>query len=269
MKKRRYIMLFGDTGTAVNELSDDAAGRLLKAILRYADNQDTVELPGEEKFVYRMLLAQFARDDEAYQRKSEYNRRFRESQKEPADDAEVQKSTQKYEEVQKSTDKYTEVQKSIQYKEEDKEKDKDHDKEKEKDKDEDNDKESVSSRAGALKPTFTPPTPDEVAAYCKEANLAIDPVRFCDYNASRGWVTGGQPMVDWKPVARMWASKEWKPSASGAPPGAAVQYTRKLMHEHDYEQREYVNSFDALDRMMVDYEREKQEESVGDSPPTP
>lgn len=258
MKKRRYIMLFGDTGTAVNELSDDAAGRLLKAILRYADNQDTVELPGEEKFVYRMLLAQFARDNDAYERRAQKNKKYYETH--------LDESGEDLRPVKTDSDQLR-----PQYKEEekDKEKDKDHDKEKEKDKDEDNDKESVSSRAGALKPTFTPPTPDEVAAYCKEANLAIDPVRFCDYNASRGWVTGGQPMVDWKPVARMWASKEWKPSASGAPPGAAVQYTRKLMHEHDYEQREYVNSFDALDRMMVDYEREKQEESVGDSPPTP
>ena len=107
---RKYVMLFGDTHSAVSELNDQAAGRLFKTILRYADCHEEIDLPGEERYVYRMLLAQFARDEEAYRRKSDTNRRYRESQKDG-----------------KRSEKIEEDQKRLQYKDKDKEEDKDKD----------------------------------------------------------------------------------------------------------------------------------------------
>lgn len=63
---------------------------------------------------------------------------------------------------------------------------------------------------------FTPPTPEQVAGYAAEKGLAIDPHRFCDFYASKGWKVGSSPMRDWKAAARNWArrnSEEVKPDA--------------------------------------------------------
>lgn len=62
---RKYVMLYGDASGIVEELSDQQAGRLLKAVLVYARTGEIVSLPGSERLVYKMLIAQFERDREA------------------------------------------------------------------------------------------------------------------------------------------------------------------------------------------------------------
>lgn len=52
--------------------------------------------------------------------------------------------------------------------------------------------------------TFTPPTTDEVEAYCKEWGHSIDAGAFCDFYSSKGWKVGAQPMKDWKAAVRNW-----------------------------------------------------------------
>lgn len=61
-----YVKLFGDTSATVDMLSDAEAGRLFKAVLHYAAGR-TDELPGQEKLVFAMLVAQFERDAVSYQ----------------------------------------------------------------------------------------------------------------------------------------------------------------------------------------------------------
>jgi hypothetical protein len=51
---------------------------------------------------------------------------------------------------------------------------------------------------------FTPPTLEEVAAYCKERNNNIDPQHFIDYYTSNGWQVGKNKMKDWKAAVRTW-----------------------------------------------------------------
>ena len=55
---------------------------------------------------------------------------------------------------------------------------------------------------------FTPPTVDEVKAYCAEKGYAVDPSRFVDYYTSNGWKVGKNPMKDWKAAVRTWNGKE-------------------------------------------------------------
>lgn len=54
------------------------------------------------------------------------------------------------------------------------------------------------------KPRFTPPTLEEVQAYCTERNNHIDAQRFIDYYTSNGWKVGKNPMKDWKAAVRNW-----------------------------------------------------------------
>lgn len=52
---------------------------------------------------------------------------------------------------------------------------------------------------------FTPPTRDEVAAYCAERNNGIDANAFVDHYNANGWLVGGRSkMKDWKAAVRNW-----------------------------------------------------------------
>lgn len=62
---------------------------------------------------------------------------------------------------------------------------------------------------------FTPPTLEEVSAYCRELNSKIDPQQFIDYYTANGWVQGkGKPIKDWKAAVRTWNRRENKPQGN-------------------------------------------------------
>lgn len=71
---------------------------------------------------------------------------------------------------------------------------------------------STDNIIGADKPPsrhrFTPPTVDEVEAYCTEKGYNVDPDRFVDFYTSIGWKVGKNPMKDWKAMVRNWSRKE-------------------------------------------------------------
>lgn len=52
---------------------------------------------------------------------------------------------------------------------------------------------------------FTPPTVDEVRAYCEERKNGIDAEQFIDYYVARGWqLAKGVKIKDWKACLRNW-----------------------------------------------------------------
>ena len=51
---------------------------------------------------------------------------------------------------------------------------------------------------------FTPPTVDEVAAYCRERGNTVDAQRFVDFYTASGWMRGKTPIRDWKACVRTW-----------------------------------------------------------------
>ena len=55
---------------------------------------------------------------------------------------------------------------------------------------------------------FTPPTVDEVKAYCQERQNGIDAEAFVDFYVSKGWKVGSQPMRDWKAAVRTWERRD-------------------------------------------------------------
>ena len=61
---------------------------------------------------------------------------------------------------------------------------------------------------------FVPPTLEEVRAYVAERHSPVDPQRFIDFYASKGWMVGINKMKDWKAACRN-AEKwdEWECSA--------------------------------------------------------
>lgn len=55
---------------------------------------------------------------------------------------------------------------------------------------------------------FTPPTVDEVRAYCQERDNNIDPENFVDFYASKSWMIGKNKMKDWKAAVRTWERRD-------------------------------------------------------------
>lgn len=57
-------------------------------------------------------------------------------------------------------------------------------------------------------PRFTPPTADEVKAYCQEKGYKVNPEQFVDFYESKGWMVGKNKMKDWKAAVRTWAKRD-------------------------------------------------------------
>lgn len=51
---------------------------------------------------------------------------------------------------------------------------------------------------------FTPPSLEDVQAYCRERGNHVDAQRFIDFYASKGWMVGKNRMKDWKACVRTW-----------------------------------------------------------------
>lgn len=51
---------------------------------------------------------------------------------------------------------------------------------------------------------FSPPTVEEVRAYCQERNNGIDAEAFVSFYDSKGWMIGKNKMKDWKAAVRTW-----------------------------------------------------------------
>lgn len=75
--------------------------------------------------------------------------------------------------------------------------------------------------SGAGKPPrtrFSPPSVDEVRAYCAERGNTVDAERFCDYYTANGWVQGkGKPIKDWRATVRTWERRNESKAENRAP----------------------------------------------------
>ena len=88
---------------------------------------------------------------------------------------------------------------------------------------------------------FSPPSVEEVAAYCKERGNKINAQTFVDFYSAKGWKVGQNPMKDWRACVRTWEQRD-----SAQP----VQKPR-LLRAQDYEQREWHES-EMAEKLGVD-----------------
>ena len=76
---------------------------------------------------------------------------------------------------------------------------------------------------GGRSPRFSPPSVDEVRAYCRERGNRVDPERFVDFYASKGWKVGKNPMADWKACVRTWERRD-RDNGNGGGNGTPFEY---------------------------------------------
>lgn len=64
--------------------------------------------------------------------------------------------------------------------------------------------ENSVDRAKKPHKTFSPPSLEEVQAYCLERKNHVNAERFIDYYTANGWKVGKNAMKDWKAAVRTW-----------------------------------------------------------------
>ena len=64
------------------------------------------------------------------------------------------------------------------------------------------------NNTGSKRPRFSTPTIDDVRSYCQERGNTVDPDRFVDFYAAKGWKIGKDTMKDWKAAVRTWERRE-------------------------------------------------------------
>lgn len=79
---------------------------------------------------------------------------------------------------------------------------------------------------------FSPPTADEVKAYCQERGNHVDHQRFVDFYTAKGWRVGNNQMKDWKAAVRTWEQRD-----NITPLNTGQTYTQRQYSEADLEAR--------------------------------
>lgn len=78
---------------------------------------------------------------------------------------------------------------------------------------------------------FTPPTLEEVKAYCEERKSPVDPVRFFEYFQTGGWKDSkGNPVRNWKQKLIT-----WEKHSESQPQKKQNQFLQFEQHEYDFE----------------------------------
>lgn len=151
--------------------SDPEVGRLFKALLKYGETGERTDLPGKESVAFEFMAADLDRANEAYQAKckqlSENGKKGGRPKANGFPENQTEPTESKQKPIKESKEKESKV------------------------------KQDNNRR-------FTPPTPEEVDAYCQERNNGISGQHFCDYYTVRGWKVGKDTMKDWKAAVRTW-----------------------------------------------------------------
>lgn len=167
-----YFCCYHSYRKKCEKLTDQELGRLFRALLMYSETGERQELAGRESIAFDFIADDIDRAKEAYEEKCRKNR----------------------ENGLKAngTDRNRSVPNAPQNKEEEKDKNKDKDK---------------PLKGGNMREKFSPPSLQEVTDYCRERGNGVDPERFVDFYAAKGWKVGSQPMKDWKAAVRTWEKR--------------------------------------------------------------
>jgi hypothetical protein len=96
------------------------------------------------------------------------------------------------------------------------------------------DKNSIDKSSKESNSRFTPPTPEEIKAYCKERNNQVDEERFYDFYSSKGWMVGKNKMKDWKACVRTWEKDSKDKSQDKPKQNKFNQYPQRTYTAADY-----------------------------------
>ena len=170
VQEMKYLKIFTDFLDVVEPLGDSAAGRLFKAMLRYAMDGTVPVLKGKEGVAWTVARQHI------YEKKVKH--------------------------LKRGNVPVTEKKGSVS--EQDKDKEKDNDKDKDKDKYIYMGGKPPEAPAPKAHIYIQPPSLEEIRSYCQERGNQVDPEYFYHYYQSNGWRVGKNPMRDWKAAVCAW-----------------------------------------------------------------
>lgn len=188
--------LFTDYSEKFKRLSDEQFGQLIRALLVYKKTGEEPEIDdlvvGMAFDVIRMDIDKQA---ETYRNKAEAGRKGGSKTKQ----LEAELSKPKQTEAEESKPKQDEAEASIKRKRKIKEEEKENIKENQ-----------------VREKRFTPPTLEEVQAYCQERHSPVDPVQFFNYFTEGNWTDSkGNKVRNWKQKLLTW--EQYRPQARAKP----------------------------------------------------
>lgn len=236
-----YLQIFADKEELLEPFDDAERGRLLTAMLAYALHDEEISLTGNERYIWPVFKQMINQSKDALDKKQAAGRaRQQNGSTDQQDSAEASTRQQPPAPVSTSqqstsTDQHNTAEGPINKESRIKNQES-------RDKNQDIEGDNARTRA-----RFTPPTPMAVAEYALSAGLKLDPQRFCDFYASKGWKVGKETMKDWKAAVRNWCAREQE--RTNAPPAPQPRQT-KTVREQQYNQREYEDTTTLPDWMQ-------------------
>lgn len=202
---RSYLKVYFDFDEKTDELSDIEKARLLLALYRYAKTGEKPALAGNERFLFSIFKGDIDRDIASYNTKVANGSLGGRPAKAKPD--ETENNLTKPEETETPKNKNKNKNKDIL-------------------------KENDLTVIKEKRKRFSPPTADEVTAYCQERGNHVDPQRFVDFYTAKGWRVGNNPMQDWKAAVRTWEQRD-----NITPLNTGQTYTQRQYTESDLEAR--------------------------------
>jgi len=190
-KQRTSFLLHFDSLEILNELSDEEAGQLFKAIKAHHQGEESTLSP-LVRVAFASFKNQFVRDEKKYQETCK-------RRAEAGSKGGMAKASNAKQKVAKGSKAKQDLAKLA-----------DSDSKKKKNSDSKSDSESKNVSKG-----FTKPTPDELIDYFTEKGSDRNEAeRFWNYYESKGWVVGkNSPMKNWKAAVANWL-KNSKPAST-------------------------------------------------------
>ena len=182
------FVIYTENEDIVNELSDEQAGKLFKALFCYqsGENVDIDDLA--TKIAFKTIKRQIDKCNEKYEKtrekrseagKKAMESRWGDNKSITNDNTAITNDSNVISEDNKNN-LYVPVPVNV--------------KEKEK---------SIEK-----KKRFTPPTLEDVQEYIEQKGYKVDASKFIDFYTSKGWLVGKTPMKDWRAAVRVWHGRD-------------------------------------------------------------
>ena len=188
-KQRKSFIIHFDSLNVLDDLNNEQAGILFKAIKSYHLNDD-IELDALIRVAFSPFKNQFTRDAEKYEKLCEKNRLIAESRYSTKSTT-GKNGSQSLPQATKSTDNDSKS-----------------------DNDNDSDSDSEVNKDKVIKKTsrFTPPSLEDVKRYCNERMNHVNAEDFIDHYTTANWFRGKTKIKNWKACVRTW-EKNAKPKS--------------------------------------------------------
>ena len=239
---RNYAALPWEYLEEMDMLSDEQFGRLCRALLCYSAGRDLPDLPGDEKFLWKRVAMQEERFQKNYNTvtKSAAGKKGAAKRWQNKDDGSARADAEPAEQDDgraaevmaddsKAWQAMADDSTAWQAIADDSKNGNTNTKTDTKTETETETNTETGSPAGesSAQGRFCPPSQAEVSEYCRKRHSVVDPQRFVDYYAARGWKAGGSEIRDWRAALRAWESREdgrcTAPQRSGSGPGPVAR----------------------------------------------